>query len=160
MNDEAQVKSILWEAYEHEHHEKSKDWYWSLGIIIATTSILSILFGNYIFGILIIIMGVSLAVVGSREPNLVTFELNKMGVRIGKKLFPYATLEAFWVQDNTEHNRMSQLLIKSRKTMVPLLIIPLDGVETEYIRDFLLYHLLEKEMEESLSQLIMESLGF
>lgn len=160
MNDEAKVKSISWETYEHEHREKSKDWYWSLGIIIVTASILSIVFGNYIFGVLIIVMGVSLAVVGSKEPDLITFELNKMGVRIGKKLFPYATLEAFWVQDNSEHNRISQLLIRSRKTMVPLLVIPLDGVETEDIRDFLLYHLLEKEMEESLSQLIMESLGF
>jgi len=160
MNDEQKVKSISWEAYEHEHREKSKDWYWSLGIIIVTASILAIVFGNYIFGVLLVVIGVSLGIVGSRHPKLVLFELNKMGVRIENKLYPYATLEAFWVQDNNEHGRTSQLLIRSRKTMVPLIIIPLDGVETEEVRDFLLYNLLEKEMEESLSQLILESLGF
>jgi hypothetical protein len=83
-----------------------------------------------------------------------------MGVRIDNKLFPYATLEAFWVQDNNEHNRVSELLIRSKRTMVPLLVIPLDGVNTEEVRDFLLYNLLEKEMEESLSHVILESLGF
>ncbi len=160
MNDEPQVKSITWETYEHEHREKSKDWYWSLGILIVTASVLSIIFGNYLFGILLIVIGVSLAVVGSKHPKLTIFELNKMGIRIGNKLFPYATLEAFWVQDNEEHDRPSQLLIKSRKTMVPLLIIPIDGIETHEIRDFLLYNLLEKEMEESLSQIILENLGF
>ncbi|MEI6553089.1 MAG: hypothetical protein WCO09_00815 [bacterium] len=160
MNDEPQVRSIAWEAYEHEHREKSKDWYWSLGIIIATASFLSIIFGSYLFGILLIVIGASLGVVGSRHPRLVLFELNKMGVRIGNKLFPYATLEAFWVQDNNEHGTQSQLLIKSRRTMVPLIIIPLEGVETEDVRDFLLYNLLEKEIEESFSQLILESLGF
>ena len=160
MNDAPQVKSITWEAYEHEHREKSRDWYWSLGILIVTASVLSIIFGNYIFGILLIVMGVSLGIVGSRHPKLVIFELNKLGIRIGNKLFPYATLESFWVQDNKEHGLNSHLLIKSRRTMVPLLVIPLDDVETEDIRDFLLYNLLEKEMSESLSQIIMENLGF
>lgn len=160
MNDSSQVKSMTWEAYEHEHREKSKDWYWSLGILVVTSSVLSIIFGNYLFGVLLIIIGISLSLVGSKPPRLIVFEINGMGVRIGNKLFPYATLEAFWVQDNTEHDRMSQLLIRSRKAMVPLLIIPLDGVETDQVRDFLLYHLLEKELEESLSQLILENLGF
>jgi hypothetical protein len=160
MNDEPQVKSITWEACEHEHREKSKDWYWSLGILVITASILSIIFGNYIFGVLLIVIGVTLGIAGSRHPKLIIFELNKMGVRIDNKLFPYATLEAFWVQDNNEHNRVSELLIKSRRTMVPLLVIPLDGVESEEIRDFLLYNLLEKEMQESFSHIILESLGF
>jgi hypothetical protein len=160
MNDEPQLKSITWEAYEHEHREKSKDWYWSLGILIVTASLLSIIFGNYLFGVLLIVIGASLGIVGSRHPKLTLFELNKMGIRIGNKLFPYATLDAFWVQDNNEHNRTSLLLVRSRKTMVPLLVIPLEGVETEDVRDFLLYNLLEKEMEESLSHIILESLGF
>ena len=160
MNDETQVKSISWQAYEHEHYEKSKDWYWSLGILITTGSILSIIFGNYIFGVLLIVMGVTLAVVGARHPNLVDFELNKLGVKIGNKLFPYATLEYFWVQDNEGKDRYSQLLIKSRKAVMPLIIIPIDGVESEDVRDYLLYNLLEKELEEPLSQLILENLGF
>ncbi|MEI6042155.1 MAG: hypothetical protein WCQ00_01135 [bacterium] len=160
MNDENQIKSIAWEAYEHEHREKSKDWYWSLGILIVTASFLSIIFGNYLFGVLLLVIGVSMGIVGSRHPKYILFELNKMGIRIGNKLFPYATLESFWVQDNNEHDKTSHLLIKSRKSMVPLIVIPLNGVETEDVRDFLLYNLLEKEMEESLSQLILESLGF
>ena len=160
MNQELQVKSISWQAYEHEHREKTKDWYWSLGIIVVTASILSILFGNYIFGVLLIVMGVSLAVVGSRHPELVDFELNKLGIRIGKKLYPYATLEAFWVQDNAEIGKTSDLLIKSRRTFVPLIVIPLNGVDSQDIRDYLLYNLLEKELEESFSHIIMENLGF
>ena len=160
MNADSQIKSITWEAYEHEHREKSKDWYWSLGILIVTASLLAIIFGNYLFGSLLIIIGLSLGVVGSKHPKLIVFELNKMGIRIGKKLFPYATLECFWVQDNHEHARVSQLLIKSRRTMVPLLIIPLIDVDNGDIRDFLLYNLLEKEIDEPLSHLILETLGF
>ena len=160
MDNEPKVKLISWEAYEHTHREKSKDWYWSLGIISVTASVLSIIFGNYIFGVLLIIMGAALGIVGAQHPNLVYFELNKMGVRIGNKLYPYATLESFWVQDNSHFGGDSVLLIKSRKLMAPLMVIPLDEVETEEIRDFLLYNLLEKELQESLSQLILENLGF
>jgi hypothetical protein len=159
MNND-QIKSITWEAYEHTHREKSSDWYWSLGIIVLTASFLAIIFGNYIFGVLLVVMGVTLGIAGSKHPKLIVFELNKMGIRIDNKLFPYATLETFWVEDNEEHDRMSQLLIQSRRTMVPLLVIPLDGVETHEIRDFLLYNLLEKEMSESLSHIILERLGF
>ena len=160
MDNESQIKSISWQEYEHDYNEKSKDWYWSLGILMVTASILAIIFGNYIFGVLIIVTGVCLAVVGSKEPRLVEFELNKMGVKIGKKLFPYATLENFWVQDNTEHGRKSHLLIKSKKTAVPLIVIPMGDIDPEEIRDFLLYNVLEKELHESLSQLILERLGF
>jgi hypothetical protein len=160
MNDETRVKVIAWTTHEHEHREKSKDWYWSLGILVITSSILSIIFGNYVFGLLILIIGVSLGVVAAKEPDLVDFELNQMGVKIGKKLFPYATLEAFWVENNEQHNLESQLLIKSRKTMMPLIVIPLADLDPSEIRDFLLYHLLEKEMSEPLSQLILEYLGF
>jgi hypothetical protein len=160
MNDDTQVKSISWTAHEHVHREKTKDWYWSLGILVVTASVLSIIFGNYIFAILILIIGVSLSVVGHREPALVDFELNKMGLKIGKKLYPYATLESFWVENNEEYGIHSELLIKSRKTIMPLIVISLDGVDPSDVRDFLLYHLLEKEMSEPFSQFLLEYLGF
>jgi hypothetical protein len=54
----------------------------------------------------------------------------------------------------------SKLLIKSQRVMVPLIVIPLEGVDPEEIRDFLLDHLLEEHHLEPLGQKIMERLGF
>lgn len=160
MDNDTKIKSLSWSAHEHEHREKSKDWYWSLGILTVTALILSIVFSNYIFGVLILIIGFSLAIVGSKEPRLIDFELNTTGVKIDKQLFPYSTLEAFWVENNQDNHLPSQLLIKSKKAVMPLIIMPLENTDPEAVRDFLLYRLLEKELSEPFLQFVLENLGF
>lgn len=151
---------FIWEAHEYFFQEKTSDWYWAVGIVTLCVAVLSIIFGNVLFGLIVLIGGFILSIFAARKPTLLRFELNKSGLLINKRLFPFSSLESFFVEDNRHHDMQSKLLIKSQRIIVPLIVIPLEGIDPEDVRDFLLDHLLEEHHTESLGQKLMEGLGF
>ena len=150
---------LKWEAEEYTYREKTPDWFYALGIIAVSIAGTSIIFKNYLFGILILVATFSLMLFAKRKPSLVSFELNDRGLRINRLLYPYSTLESFWI---TNHEHGSQkLLVQSKKMLSPLLIIPLgETINQEEIRSHLLNFLKEKEQNEPIAEKIMERLGF
>lgn len=151
---------FIWEAHEYYFQAKTNDWYWAVGIIGVSIAIISIIYGNILFAVLVLLSTFALCIFGAKEPRLVRFEINKSGILIGKSLFPFGTLDSFWVEDNKHIGRPSQLFIKSKKTMVPMIAIPLEGMDPEDIRDFLLDHLFEDHHAEPLGQKVLEYFGF
>ena len=153
-------KSVLhWQAFEYFHREKTPDWYWAVGIITVAIAITSILLNDVLFAVLILLGAFSLSLFASREPLLVDFEINNKGVVIKDLLYPYGSLESFWVNDlPTEHT--AKLLLKSKKVLVPHIVIPLENVSPEEVREFLVTNLKEEEQHEPPSQKLMEHLGF
>ena len=154
--------SISWKAYEYIHEPKSADWYWALGVITIAVSGAAIIFGNYIFAILVIIVGISLAAhAHHHEPKLVDFELNEKGVRIDDIFYRYKTLESFDVETHeTEIGTFAKIFIKSKKTLMPLIVIPIAEVHPEDVREYLSIFLEEGEHTESLGHRLLEWLGF
>lgn len=151
---------IVWEAFEYDHTPKSADWYWAVGIIAVSITLISILLGNIIFAIVVVVSTFALIVASRRHPHLVTFELNKTGVFIGPDLKPYGTLRSFWVEDNSHLDLQSKLFFKPKSKTGQLIVIPIEEVDPVEVRDFLLHNLLEEKLEEPLMQIIMEKLGF
>ena len=123
---------ISWKALEYEHKEKHPDWFWSLGVIVLAGAVTAIIFGNILFAILLVVGAFTLALYASRKPEHIHVTLSDRGVIINKRLYPYLTLDSFWVED----------------------------VSPDEVRDFLLNHLPEEEHEEPLAHRIMERLGF
>ncbi len=143
------AKKISWVAKDFIKPERSSDWYWFAGIIGIGVSFLAIYFGNILFALLILISLFALFVQSSVEPSDKKFELNRKGVVSGEILYPYSTLESFWVIDEDGWDR-DRLLVKSKKTLMPLIVIPLGkDVTPEQISDFLLEYLNEEQMEDS-----------
>ena len=151
---------IRWQALEYHHESKSVDWFWAVGIIAVCVIILSVLYDNYLFAILILIATFSVFMYAVRQPELVQFELNRRGIIIHRKIYPYASLQSFWVEEFNNVHPHPKLLIKSQKVMVPLIVIPIAGVHPDEVRDFLQHYLPEEEIYEPLSQKVMEYLGF
>ncbi len=154
--------SISWKAYEYIHEPKSSDWYWALGVIGVAISGGAIIFGNYIFAILVIIVAASLAIhAHHHEPKLVNFELNEKGVRIDHTFYPYKTLESFDIETHeTEIGTFAKIFIKSKKTLMPLIVIPIAEVHPEDIREYLSIFIDEGEHRESVGHRLLEWLGF
>ena len=48
-----EYETLLWEAYEYEPKERSADWYWIVGIIALAICVVSLIYGNIIFAILV-----------------------------------------------------------------------------------------------------------
>ena len=152
---------ISWKALEYEHKEKHPDWFWSLGVIVLAGAVTAIIFGNILFAILLVVGAFTLALYASRKPEHIYVTLSDRGVIINKRLYPYLTLDSFWVEDVEDHsNTIPKLILKSKKLLMPYIIIPVEEVSPDEVRDFLLNHLPEEEHEEPLAHRIMERLGF
>ncbi|HTE48590.1 MAG TPA: hypothetical protein VK675_01625 [Candidatus Paceibacterota bacterium] len=155
--------NLQWSALEYEEKERSKDWFWALGIIVVTSSITAIIFGNYFFAVLLVLGGLLLGFFATKKPDTVNYELNDRGLKIRTLLYPYSNIKSFWVQIDTtgEINLKPTLFIKTERVFMPVITIPINHDIAEEIRSAMLFkNVSEEEMREHPSHLIMESLGF
>lgn len=150
----------IWETHEFLYQEKTSDWYWAVGIIAISAAVITIIFGNILFALFILIAAFSLALFAAKRPEVIRFEINNTGVLINKTLYPYTTLHSFWVEDNNHYEIQSKVIFKSKRLAMPLLVLPLEEIHPEEIRDFLFDHLPEEEHTEAFSQKVLEYLGF
>lgn len=152
---------ISWQAYEYIHEHKSSDWYWAVGVISFSAAGASIIFGNVIFALLILIAATALVIHAHKEPRLIDFELNEKGVKVDKTFYPYKTLDSFFVETHEmEVGTFAKILIKSKKTLMPLIIIPIADTHPEDVHEYLSIFLAEEEHREGLGEKFMEWLGF
>lgn len=151
---------IVWSALEYEHREKTADWYWAVGIIGGSVALIAFILSNTIFAIVVLVSLFSLIVVARQLPKIVDFEINTVGIKIDGSFKPYNYFKSFWVENNIHHDHKSYLYFKSRHMLAPLLVIPIEGVDPETVRLFLLELLLEEEHSESIVHRFMEYLGF
>lgn len=151
------VPLIQWTGPEHHYTPKTSEWYWAVAIIALTASILAFVFGNLIFGILIIVGTIALTLNAHREPREISVEINDRGVVVDRTLYPFLHLESFWI-DNDHHE--PRLIIKSHKTFMPMLSIIIRDIDDEDVRQVLLKYIAEVEHPETLGRKILERLGF
>lgn len=161
--NENRDKKLSWSALEYEEKERSKDWFWALGVIVVTSSVASIIFGNYFFATLLILGGILLGFFALKKPDTVFYELNRKGLRIRNRLYPYENIKSFWVQiDLTgETNLKPTLFVKTNRAFMPILDIPIEEESAQDIHSIMLnQNIAEEEMKEHPSEKIMEALGF
>lgn len=154
---------LIWSALEYEEKDRSSDWFWALGIIVVTSSIASIIFGNYFFAALLILSGILLGFFAVKKPDLVTYELNMNGLKIHNRLYPYENIKSFWVQVDLSGQTDTKplLFIHSERAFMPVLSIPIDETVAEDVHAILTsQNIAEVEMREHPSERIMEVLGF
>ena len=149
---------ISWRALEYKRKDKTADWYWAVGLIALAIVITSLMLHNFLFAILIIISTGILMSFSIIAPKTINISINQKGVTVGREMYPFATLESFWVESQDEENL--KILFRSKKLIMPLIAIPLEELHHLDVREFLLQYLPEAEMHEPLSQKIMEKLGF
>ena len=63
---------LQWDAYEFKQKEKRPDWFWALGIIAIAGSTVSFIYGNFLFGVFIILATVALFFFGTAKPRRFT----------------------------------------------------------------------------------------
>lgn len=153
-----QVKSVNWEAYEHNPSERGSDWYWILGIVTISITVAAILLGNVLFGILALVAGLVTALHANREPRIVEYGVTARGVQIDEKLYPYSTLDVFFIDE--EDPAGPQLLIRSQKLLMPLIAIPLPLEYVDEIDEIVASRLPEEYLEEPFANKLLDFLGF
>lgn len=156
MPDEG-TGTLRWSAYEHEHIERGSDWYWALGVIAVSAALTSILFGNFLFALVVLLAATTIGLIARKPPELHEFEISEKGVRTGHTMHPYESVVSFWV-DEEVHPPL--LLVDTTTFMTPNLIIPVGDMHPDDIREALRPHAEEVPMKEPLAHKILEFFGF
>ena len=152
------LRSISWEAPEHHHVEKGNDWYFSLAIVVVALVISAILLNDVIFALFLGLAGGALAISAARKPSIIPFSVSVRGVKIEDELHEFANLESYFIDE--EDPRGPQLLLKSRRRIMPLIVLPIPRDHVDDIEQILKAKLAEDYLEEPLFMKILELFGF
>ena len=149
---------ISWQTIEYLHTEKNSDWYWIVGIVSISLAVIAIILNNVVFGILIMVSAFTLSLLASRRPSIVDVSIDNIGVTFGKSRYVYKNLESYWIETRDNYPR---LLIKSKKVLMPLIVIHIEDEEDNHlIKEVISKHLPEEEHAEPLLEKILIYLGF
>jgi hypothetical protein len=148
-DDRPEEQSVLrWSAYEHEYRERERDWYWALGIVAGSIALTSILLHDYLFSLLILLAAGALALHARMEPDLHDFALTEAGLIVNDRtIYRFEDMIAFWVEEAHYLGR-PLLLIDTKKIMAPNVIVPLEDIDPQLVRAFLVERIEEREMKE------------
>lgn len=149
--------TLRWSAHEHEHVPRDSNWYWALGILSVCVALISILFGNVLFAILILVAATTLGILATTPPPLIEFELSDRGIRVGGTMHRYEEVISFWVEDHDADPPI--LLVDTIKWMSPNLVIPLEHVDHRLVRAYLTERVEEVPMKEPIAHKILEFFG-
>jgi len=147
---------LTWKTTEHPHVERGSDWYWALGVSAVSLALISILFGNLLFAILIVLAAFVLGMQALKKHPVVEISLQEKGLLVDDTLYPYEEMFCFWVKEGDN----PMLMIDTPRFMTPDLVIALEDIDPESVRAFLSERVPETEMRESFFYRIMEFVGF
>lgn len=137
---------IEWEALEFQNEKKTPDWFWVLWILSISIIIVSVIFGNMSFAILVFISAFALSLQAVQHPKMVNFKMDEKGIIIYNKKYLFQNMDSYWIKEDDEED--SRIIMKSKKAIIPYLIIPIGDTDAEEINDFLEGCLEKKEIEE------------
>ncbi len=148
-----------WQAFEYKDRVLKTDWFWALGIIALAGSVASFIYGNFLFGVFIILASIAVVFFGTVKPNRVTYQITEGGVIYEGIFYPFEKLHAFFLNEFDETDK--KLLLKSERFFVPILTLPYETAEQgDAIYDTLSGIVSEEPLQEPWGHLIMERLGF
>ncbi len=150
-------QKISWTATEYDHNHKESDWFWALWIIAGAGGIASLIYGNVLFAIVVLLSAFTVATHANKKPSLINFEINNRGIRSGETLYPYENIEAFCIE---EESHRKKIMLQLNRLFMPLIIIPIGNTDAENIREFLKEFISEQKIHEPLAQKAFEYFGF
>ncbi len=152
----AEDSGISWRVDTHEHKERTTDWYWGLGLIAAASAALALVFGNALFGVIILLGLGSLGVLVARGPREHEVKITTRGLHMDGTLYRWSGIDSFWVEENREPH----LLLTTHGILHPQLVIPIgDPMRARNLREYLRRLVKEEEQEPHLGHYVAEMLG-
>ena len=148
---------ISWSVITHVHREHSVDWYWTVGLITLVAAGLSLWLGNLLFALVIIVGIGSLGALFMRGPREHAVRVDNRGVSIDGTLYPYRSIQSFWVDRHPEDPR---LYLMTHAVVSPHVMLPLETLaQAEQVRAYLKRLLPEEEQGPHLGEHLAQMLG-
>lgn len=151
---------LQWTSYSRQPIERSEDWFWGLIVLAFFSAIISLIFGNLLLAIIIVLGAFSLYHHERRPADTeVSVKIDKRGVQLNKELFTYEKIRSFWIEERQE-NKPPTLILHYQRMFVPNIHIPIIGPSVEVVRETLLKFGEEEKHQETFTEHIFETFGF
>jgi len=93
---ETHADTVEWTASEFIAHDKGFGWYAGYALVAVIIAALLYLIIRDVFSIIVVaIMAVILAVAAARKPRVMEYKLDRSGLTVGNKFYPYQAYKSF-----------------------------------------------------------------
>ncbi len=151
------TKIIEWQAPDHELPTRATDWYISVIVVGVSVTIASFLLNNPLFAIFCLLSTISIIIHAAKKPEMIDFSVSSHGIQIRHDFFPYNKLHSFCIDHEKGRN---EIILHTDRNILPHLIIPIRGVDVEFVRGELRRHLPEKYVHKNFFDHALEYVGF
>lgn len=143
-----------WTFQEYQQYERGQVWHIAMitiGVVLALYGVLS---GNFLFALIVILVGIILFLQSQHSPPEVLFQIADLGVVVGNRFYPYAELDQFYIIYDPPQAK--NLFFETKSSFRPMLRIPLADVNPVHVRQTLRTYLQEdiEREEEPLSEVL------
>ena len=151
--------SILdWSSHLAQDFERSPRWYLvgtiALGLLVAY----SLFTGQWTFGVALTVFAGVYYYILIQETPTIQIKVSDIGIKVGKRVYPYTDLKTFWVEYNPPYFQNLHLITKNR--FKPEISIQIHQINVSELRKVLTRYLPEwTEKQSSLTDNITQSLG-
>ncbi|MBT3865227.1 hypothetical protein HOE67_03785 [Candidatus Peregrinibacteria bacterium] len=88
---------LSWSAPEYMKHKKGTIWYAAFVILFIGGAILAYIFDAWSFALVLAVFVVTYLVVDRKNPKKVKVILSNLGIKVGKRIYQYNRIQAFWI---------------------------------------------------------------
>lgn len=148
-------KPIKWSFEEYIRHQRGRGWYFWAFLVAGAIILHSLLTGNWLFALIIIMIGIIMVINHAQNPRKINFEINHKGLKLGTKQYEYSQISKFWIIYQPPH--VKNLYLDFKSPFTPRLSIPLEKENPVHIKSFLRDYL-EEDLDQE-QEPFSESLG-
>lgn len=149
-------KSVLsWHFPEYIQYERSKGWYIIAGSILIIAVLYTILTGNFLFALFLILFGLIFILQARRSPASVKFDIFESGISIGEKFYDWNDIKNFRIVYKPPETK--RLYIDIKNVLLSDFSVPLEDQSPDKVRVFLKKYL--KEDLDKSEENIIDRLG-
>ncbi len=137
-----------WTIQEYEQHQRGTAWYIVMCILGTFFVIYSLVTGNFLFALVIMLFAIILFLQTKQTPPQLPFRITDLGVVVGTRFYSYSELDFFYII--YQPPQVKTLYFETKSAFRPVLRIPLLDVNPLDVRASLLEFLsedVEKEEE-------------
>ena len=150
---EANIGGVVfdWEVNEYEKHDRNKRWYVITAIVGVALLLYSVISGNYLFTLVVVLFGIVLFLQDMQQPMQVSFAVTETGIVVGSTYYPFKEITSYWIIYNPPE--VKNIYFTTNSILKHRLQVPLLDIDPRPIREYLNQFLIEDldQEEEPLS---------
>lgn len=135
-----------WTIQEYEQFERGTRWYLFMGGLGFVSLIYSLLKGNFLFTLVIILFAIIIWLQAHQPPLQLPFVITDLGVIVGRRFHPYTEMQSFYVVYRPPE--VKTLFFETKSVLEPSMRIPLLDADPVEVRFTLLEYLPENAEKE------------